>query len=135
MAYENDLQRSEATVAIILGFLLGRGIQSGGLFFKELQADEGLRPFFAPCMRWLRGEGLVRYRDEKEYGGEVGIAFFDPCLTSRGFAVMGERLRLGDRDISVGQAVKEVSEDGVSFSRVGDFFGGVLGGFTKSMGS
>ena len=135
MGYENDLQRSEAMVAIILGLLLERGIRSDGVSFRDLKAETELQSFFVPCMRWLKAESLIRYTTEKEYGHDKGVVFFDPCLTSRGFAVMGDKFVIANRDISVGQAVKEISKDGASFSRLGDFFGGVLGGFTKSMGS
>lgn len=41
----------------------------------------------------------------------------------------------GEKKIPVGQAVKEVAEGGKNYAGIGDFFGGVLGGFTKSMGS
>jgi hypothetical protein len=134
LPYEDDVQRSEAMVAIILHFLMTRGIQSGGVGIRELNTSEELKAFFPACMSWLKAEGLIRFSRVKQYSG-LGFVFFDPCLTSRGFALMDARFDYGNRKLTIGQAVEEVSEGGNSFSKLGDFVGGILGGLTKSLGS
>jgi hypothetical protein len=121
-------------VAIILHFLMTRGIQTGGVGINDLDASEELKKFFPACMSWLKAEGLIRFNHAKRYS-DIGFVYFDPSLTSRGFAVMGTNFEYANRKLTIGQAVEEVSQGGTSFSKFGDFVGGILGGLTKSLGS
>ena len=83
---------------------------------------------------WLIQEGIIHCADTSQaIGGN--LVMFSPMITSKGFALLDQLLVVGEDKIRVGQAVREVAGGQRNYAGFGDFVGGLLGGFTKSMGS
>lgn len=130
----DNLQKSELVISKILEHLLQTGIQDGvALPFQELGFEEDIEPFFVGCCRWLLDEGIVRCTNEHQV--TQGAPMVNPVITAKGFALLGQPFVQGDDGSRVGDAVKEVASGNRNYAGFGDFFGGLLGGFTKSMGS
>ncbi|MEX2517831.1 MAG: hypothetical protein WD969_00705 [Paracoccaceae bacterium] len=121
-------------IACLLQKLMETGIQHRNLGFEDMGFSQDYREFFVPCLEWLVAEGVVRAGNIRK-AMAVTRAAPAPVLTSLGFTLMGRQVRLGEETMTVGQAVKQVSEERRSFSQAGDFVGGLLGGFTKSLSS
>lgn len=130
----NNIEKSEVVIARILSKLMEFGLQSADLKFQELDLDESFEPFFSTCIDWLESEGLIRMHEHIKLMNRTSIAD-GVVLTSYGFSVMGQKMGGTQEDIVVGDAVKQVSESQSGYSGVGDFIGGLLGGFTKSISS
>lgn len=130
----DDIQKSELVISRILSLLMKWGIQECDLKFAELNLDDEYAPFFFPCIEWLVDEGVIRVAEINRYTDGTGKVV-RPVLTSFGMVILGRSVELEGGSISLSKAVREVSEQGRSFSQIGGFFGGLLGGFTKSMGS
>ena len=130
----SNLQKSEVVIARILKRLIDKGLQDSMLSFRSLDLDEEYEAFFKTCFIWLIDEGFVRSATNME---SINSAFhaYDPVLTSKGFTVLGRHLELKDGAVTVASVVEETSSRKQSLASVGDFFGGLLGGFTKSIGS
>ena len=130
----DNLQKSEKVIAVILDHLLKLGLQESDLDENTLQLDDNLKPFLTQCLKWLISEGVVRvenYHDAKD-----GVFFaYNPSITSYGCQILGTSLELNGGTQKLGNALREVASTEKSYSQVGDFFGGLLGGFTKSIGS
>jgi len=129
----DDLQKSELVIAKILNHLMELGIQRGLVDFTEVIDDPALEPFVSSCFYWLDAEGIVRARNYAETKDSFSVV--SPSLTSHGYELLGKSFQLKESKVSMSQAVKEVSSGEQSYSQYGDFFGGLLGGFTKSLGS
>ncbi|WP_189640410.1 hypothetical protein [Paramylibacter ulvae] len=127
----NNLQKSEIVVSSILANLLENGIQDGFLDFNHLGTDDTLEPFFYPCMIWLISEGIIRCSNEHQVFQDTPA--INPVLTAYGFHVLGQKF-LAD-GTTVGFAVQQINKGEINFAGIGEVFGGVLGGFTKSLGS
>ena len=91
---------------------------------------------FADVMHWMIDEGIVRVASCEEYEG--GFFFGGVQLTSKGIHI----LRAQTDDPELGNSIEElVSRNRPSdidtgiYAKIGDFVGGALGGFTKSLGS
>ncbi len=130
----DNLQKSEKVISLILERLIETGIQDYRLSNDSFDLSEDLRPFFTQCFKWLVAEGIVRADNTSEMMGG-SILIFNPAITSYGFQVLGQTMELAGTDMKLATAVQEVSREDRSYSQVGDFFGGLLGGFTKSLGS
>lgn len=129
-----NIEKSEVVIARILSKVLEFGLQDAGLEFKELELGDSYAPFFSTCVDWLVAEGLIRVGTHiKTKDGECFLAGI--TLTSHGFAVLGQEISGTDRGETVADAVKQVTDSGAGYSGVGDFIGGLLGGFTKSISS
>ncbi len=129
----NNLQKSERTIALILSLLMERGIQHGIVNFSKEIDDHELMPFIGPCFRWLVSEGIVSAVNYAETKDSFGVV--SPSLTSNGFRALGQPISVGENERTLAYLVEDVSKSGRSYSEFGDFFGGLLGGFTKSIGS
>ncbi|WP_291735190.1 hypothetical protein [Leisingera sp. F5] len=132
----SDLPKSELVIAKILELLMDWGIQETQLEFTELGLSEDYASHFFPCVEWLRDEGIIRTGKISKYldGNAAGIVS-SPVLTSYGLAALGHKVKVGEIEEQLSQAVKDVSSGGKSYSQIGDLVGGILGGFTKSIGS
>ncbi len=129
-----QIEKSEIVIAGILNKALEYGLQQNDLRFEELELDSEFLPFFATCVDWLISEGLIRVGNHQKMA--AGTSFvINISLTSYGFAVLGRKLTIGGEEMEIGQAVKKVASTGSGYSSAGDFFGGLLGGFTKSISS
>lgn len=135
----NNLEKSEVVIARILALLMESGIQECTLKFEELDLDpDEFGSFFFPCVQWLVDEGVIRVRSSQRYQSPIyGGTITAPTLTSRGLNLLGQKLNLGEEHNieTLSDRVQTVSNQGADYSGIGDFFGGILGGFTKSMGS
>lgn len=132
--YSDNIQRSEAVIAGILNALMERGLSHGNFSFNDLDVDDSLGNLFIPCIEWLTDEGIIRVGKIQKIMSGGGIVL-NPVLTSLGFSMLDRKILLGDDEQRLGEAVKKVSSGERSYSQFGDFFGGLLGGFTKSIGS
>ena len=130
----DDLQKSELVISKILSLVISWGIQSSDLKFEELELDQSYKTFFIPCVRWLCDEGVLRALKIHTLAGGGGI-ITNPVLTSYDMNLMGETIQLGNEAEKMATAVGKVSSGERSYSQTGDFLGGLLGGFTKSLGS
>lgn len=129
----NDLQKSEVVIAKILAHLAETGLKPTELTNETLNLDAELEPFFLTCYEWLEAENIVRSKEILRFlDGEVSI--LGPTITAYGFSLLAQGVILGGHQQTVGKAVGEVAS-GRSYSQIGDFFGGLLGGLTKALGS
>ena len=132
---ETNLQKSETVIARILEFLLELGLQDGShLAFEDLDFPDDYHDTFNGCCMWLLEEGIIRCTNYSQ-ANIGGITMLSPMITSKGFALLDQPLVIEDQKISVGQAVKDVAGGQKNYAGIGDFVGGLLGGFTKSIGS
>ena len=131
----DNLAKSEFVISRILQKLAENGIQSSLFSFDNFDfEDDSFAPFFNQAVKWLEAEGVIRMDGFSEnFNGHSRL--INPTLTSYGFEVLGKTLELEGTPTKLASAVKTVSEEGKNYSQIGDFFGGLLGGFTKSMGS
>ena len=129
----NSTQKSERVMAMILARLLENGVQDGEMDEDRLGLTDELRPYFGQCFKWLIREGLVSAGSFRSTNS--GSFAVDPVLTARGYELLGRKFAIDGRDVSAAQIVNEKSKDATSYTGLGDFLGGVLGGFTKSIGS
>ncbi|WP_203290777.1 hypothetical protein [Maricaulis parjimensis] len=133
MALDN-LQKSELVISKILEALVEQGIQCRThLPFAELGLSDELKPFFEGCCLWLYDEGIVRCTNPHQLGTNGSMV--NPSITAYGFQLLGQKFLAGDKEEALGTAVKEVASGQKNYAAIGDFFGGILGGFTKSLGS
>lgn len=132
---KTNLQRSELVISKILECLLDLGLQQGTqLRFEDLELPEEYAPIYNGCCAWLIEEGVIRCANTSQaMGGNLGM--ISPMVTSRGFALLDQPFAVSEDRIRVGQAVKEIAGGQKNYAGFGDFVGGLLGGFTKSMGS
>jgi len=134
---ENNLQKSELVISKILDRVIDFGLQEGTeLSFQDFHLQEDYKHIYNGCCDWLIAEGIVRCADgSRPFVGNM--CMFSPTITSRGFERLNQPFTLGEEVVqdkmSVGQAVREVAQGQKSYAGFGDFVGGVLGGFTKSM--
>ena len=96
--------------------------------FVSDTADQNEVQIFCDLVDWLSGEGVVR--TDGGYSGGNGDVVYELVLTSRGFWLLEQDYTT---DLTLGAAIKKVSQNGAKTSGLGDFFGGMLGGFTKSI--
>ena len=132
---ESNLQKSEFTISKILERLLDFGLLQGmQLCIEDLDLPEGYAPIYNGCCAWLLDEGIIRCANtSKPWSGS--IVLISPMITSKGFALLDQPFSVEGKSLRVGEAVKEVAAGRRSYASFGDFIGGVLGGFTKSMGT
>ncbi len=131
----NNTEKSELVVAKILSAVSDNGLQYFRLDFDDLKLDEAFEPFFDTCINWLADENIIRFSELIPDCDDDQWAVSNPVLTSYGYSLLNSPLLGGKVDETMGAAIKKVSEKGTSYAGIGDFIGGILGGFTKSIGS
>ena len=130
----DNSEKSARVIVAILNHLLEVGLQDNHPHKASLDLPVGLSHFFPSCFKWLKAEGIVRAeRTVESLKGDISAV--NPQLTSRGYAILGKELTIDNKNTTVAEEVKKAAADGASASAIGDFFGGALGGFIKSMGS
>jgi hypothetical protein len=139
MGLEN-IEKSELVIATILRILVERGIAASEMEFSSLGLPDSFFPFFATCFRWLQSEGIVRAEKVAAMSGDdsddaVDLYIYNPTLTSRGFTLLGQSIKVGNTETTVAKAVETRASGQTTGWQIGDLVGGVLGGFTKSIGS
>lgn len=131
----DHLQHSETVIARILSLLMEWGIQEAQLEFTQLKLSDEYRPYFFSCFKWLASEGVIRYSEiSREKGNVAAGAVFQPVLTSYGLSILGQNIRLGDEETQLSEAVENVSSGHASYAKAGNFTGGLLASFIKSLG-
>jgi hypothetical protein len=134
VAETDNMEKSERMVAAILSELVHRGFQHGTLQFQELGLSDDYAPFFAQSLRWLEGEGLIRAAEIKVLLDGSAIAL-NPAITSYGMSVLGAELKVGDGEIQkLAATVEKVRSGEAQYARAGNFAGGLLAAFVKSIG-
>ncbi|MEQ9260308.1 MAG: hypothetical protein RIG84_14565 [Roseovarius sp.] len=130
MEYDT-LPESEEMVAKIVSFLAERGVRQSDVSAQVLgyTQDNQVDVLFANAMKWLIDEGIVRQTALHETQGGMAKGC---VLTSRGFALLAQPF---EGSLTLGTAIRKTAESGAGYSNVGDLLGGLLGGFTKSLGS
>ncbi|WP_223641324.1 hypothetical protein [Rhodobacter sp. TJ_12] len=130
-----NLQKSELVISKILECLLDRGLQHGTrLCFTDLDLPSDHLPIYNGCCTWLIEEGIIRCEGKAQ--PIVGPCVLqNPMITSKGFSILDQTFIAQEGKVRVGHAVKEVASGSINYAGIGDFFGGLLGGFTKSIGS
>jgi hypothetical protein len=125
---------SEIVIAKILSVLMENGLKESLLSFRSLDLSDEYEPFFKTSFLWLIDEALVRSSTNIE---SITSAFhaYDPVLTAKGFAILGSKLQVRDGQVALAEVVEEKASNSGTYTGIGDFLGGLLGGFTKSMGS
>jgi hypothetical protein len=131
----NNIERSERVIASVLHVLLDKGLQDAWeLSFEDLALTEEFEPFFSGAIKWLIAEGIIRAEDVAEYINASALVI-SPTLTSRGFALLGHEFTFEGRAVTVAELIDAKSKGSQTYTGLGDFLGGMLGGFTKSIGS
>lgn len=132
-AYEN-MRKSERVIALVLHYLLSSGFQLGHLRLEDLNLDEELKPFLPGCIQWMLNERLI-HCENGSIVRSVDVRLINPMVSSLGLSAMNQKVDLGTGEQTIGSIVQRVGEGDRSFSKIGDFLGGLIGGFTKSMGN
>lgn len=132
------------TVGRILAYLVNRGLARVDLDPSDATAimietrgdEEQVHATFVDCLRWMLAEGLIRSHSAEEYQG--GYSFMGVQLTSAGIAL----IRSDTKDPDIGGTIQEriANSDGRDlgasvYTKIGEFTGSFLGGFTKSIAS
>lgn len=132
----DDMGRSELVISKILALLMEWGIQQSDLQFAELDLGPEYAPFFFACVEWLEMEGVIRVGKYDRFMGDIANGVVShPVLTSYGMRLLGMGLSIGGgEEQKLADTVKEVSSGHASYAKAGNFAGGVLGAFIKSMG-
>jgi hypothetical protein len=130
----SNIAKSEVVIAKILKLLMETGLKDTTVSFRSLDLADEYEPFFQTCFIWLIDEGLIRSKTNID---SVSSAFhsYGPVLTSRGFAVLGKQIEVNGAKMTIATAIDQTSRGQKSATFVGDFVGGMLGGFTKSISS
>ena len=131
---QSNLEKTELVIAKILSLLMENGLKESMLSFGSIDLSSDYEPFFKTSFLWLIDEGLVRSRTNME---SITSAFhaYDPVLTAKGFSVLGSKLQFHGGKVALAAIVEDKAANAGMYTGVGDFLGGLLGGFTKSVGS
>jgi len=131
----NNMEKSELVVSKILSRLMDIGFTKTTLSFQDLDLTNEYEEFFDLSVRWLLDEGIIRASNFAEAMDSSG-SLVNPVLTAYGLSLLRQPSPVsGDEGETMGAAIIKVSEKGTSYAGIGDFLGGFLGGFTKSIGS
>jgi hypothetical protein len=121
---------SAVMVAKLVNQLAENGVAKTEVASRDFLPDgasQGQIQTFTDTVKWLEHEGVVR--DGDSYSDGLGGVVFDLALTSRGFWLLEQKL---SGDLTLGRAVASISKNEPIPTGLGDFFGGLLGAFTKS---
>ncbi len=129
-----NLEKSELVIARILDKLIEYGFQHSSLKLEEIELGDSYSSFWIPCCDWLCDEGIIRVSDHTKFFDGSSI-LQNPVLTAYGISLLGRTIGPVDDARNLQSAVREVSSTRVSYASVGELFGGLLGAFTKSIGS
>jgi hypothetical protein len=127
----SELEQSERMVVSILAALAERGVLIKDLKLEELgyELTRDNVTIFVHAVRWLADEGIIRTNEQNAFlsSGNTALGF---TVTSRGFALLSERF---EGDLTLGQVIRRVNDDGQGYAKVGNLLGGLLGSLTKSL--
>jgi hypothetical protein len=130
------------TIGRILTFLVRRGLARTDLdessameIMTERRGDEEVvLSTFSDCLQWMVREGLIHVQTIHEHDG--GYDFNGVQLSSLGIEI----IKRDPKDTEIGTSIeKRVEESGgkdlgaPTYTKIGSFVGGALGGFTKAI--
>jgi hypothetical protein len=128
------MERTNLVLAKILDLAMTNGVSHWSLAFSDLNLDSEYGTYFYPCIEWLENEGLIRVGEyARTMGGLANGSVENIALTSRGMAVLGQKVEINGKPELLSSAVKKVSEGKVDYHRIGDAIGGIIGGVIKSI--
>jgi hypothetical protein len=131
----NNLEISEIVVAKIISQLLENGLEPKTLRESDFGIDKEHLGFVYTSIKWLESEAII-YVEEIHRGTEANVVILvNPALTSKGFNILGQNFLGRPGTETIATAVQTVARENRSYAGIGDFVGGILGGFTKSIGS
>jgi hypothetical protein len=124
-------EKSERMVAAIISRLAKNGVVRVDFEIRDLDQEDLIeeRELFVDAFIWLENEGVVWSNTKHRFllGGATAMGF---TLTSYGYRLLNSRF---EGDLTLNRAVERVVDTRKSYSGAGDFIGGILGGFTKSI--
>jgi hypothetical protein len=138
----SNIEYHYQTIGRILAYLINKGLarvdlEAGdamGIMTERRGDEEEVLRTFSDCLHWMHDENLIRVAKISEYDG--GYDFMGVQLTSQGIAL----IKQNPNDAEIGASVeKRVTEGGGAdlgstvYTKIGEFVGSALGGFTKSM--
>ena len=130
----SKLVESEKLVAEIVARLAANGVAvdtlSASEFFETPSGDEA--KLFEDAITWLSSEKVIRESEAVPDDARADIWHHSVVLTSLGYSKLATDFEVG---LKLGNAIKEVSLTGKGYAVAGEFIGGILGGFTKSLSS
>jgi hypothetical protein len=126
-----NLELDTSVISKILAKLLDQGLKAGTLDHNDFGLSDDETEFLRPCFLWLQDEGLVRWLNTAH--SKNASCWIDPVLTARGFALLGTQLEFDGKQLSVAEIVSSGEKVSGNYNVFGDFLGGALGGFIKSM--
>ncbi|MEM8657202.1 MAG: hypothetical protein AAGF22_03815 [Pseudomonadota bacterium] len=137
MADESDLNDSEAMVASIVAFLAEGGVRQQDVTIEELGYDQDAERIrlFRDAMLWLLNEGAIAsgFKDKRnQFKNRNPFTARQFYLTSKGYDLLSMKF---EGSLTLGAAIKQTQSSGTGYANLGTFFGGILGGFTKSVSS
>ncbi|MEH6390722.1 MAG: hypothetical protein V7763_03605 [Sulfitobacter sp.] len=127
------LSASEKMIVAIISTLAQRGVLRKDIIREDLNLSDEHKDadLFVDAVSWLSNEGVIHSSYEHKFllSGDAALGF---TLTSKGYQLLESDFQ---GTLTLGRAIKQVNETGKSFTNAGDFVGGILGGFTKSISS
>lgn len=138
----SDIEYHYQTIGRILAHLINRGLSRVDFdatdameIMTERHGDEDqVLSTFSDCLHWMKDEGLVRVATIHEYDG--GYDFIGIQLTSAGIALIRSDPEDAEIGVSIERRVTESRGADLGspvYTRIGEFVGGAIGGFTKSI--
>ena len=130
------MERTNLLLAKVLDLALTEGVSHWSLSFSDLSLSDDYATHFFPCVEWLEAEGLIRVgKYIRTLDGIATGSIENISLTSRGMAILGQKVEIDGTPEQLSSAIKKVSEGRVDYNRVMDALGGLLGGIIKSVSS
>ena len=132
----NAMDKTHLVLAKVLDQALKHGVSHWSLDFKSLELDHSFENYFFPCIEWLEAEGLIRVKSYSRTLGGFATGTADNInLTAKGMAILGHSIEIEGKSVTISDTVQRVSACKVDYNRIGDAIGGLVGGFTKCIGS
>jgi hypothetical protein len=138
----NTIDYHYETLGRVLAHLVNQGLSRVDLESSDAMEimthrigdEEEVLSTFADVVRWMEAEGLIRITEALEFLGG-GFAFTGVQLTSKGIAVVQSKPEGDETSETIAEKVagKPGELDPPSYTKIGAFVGGLLGGFTKSI--
>jgi hypothetical protein len=129
-----NLMRGQTIIAQVLAYIFEQGFDTEQLHAGTLGLSEEDNRTFDSTVTWLIDEGIIRVANIS-HPMVGGITLLRPVITAHGFSILGQPLTIGGAQSTVADGVVQASKGKLDYSALGDFVGGLLGGFTKSVGS
>lgn len=131
----DGVTKSEIVIAKILEKLLQNGLRDGWILnFQDLGLSDDYSDHFSACAKWLVAEEIIRIQGISEYINGMSRVI-GPNLTAKGFALLGQSFSVAGQTVSASEIVKDKASGQANYAPFGDLLGGILGGFTKTIGS